>query len=55
MTKEEKLLAKELFIKSYKPDQYLTERTEQYTVGTIKNAIQVAKLFFKHLDESQEK
>jgi hypothetical protein len=44
-------LAKELFIKSYKPDQYLTDKTEAYTVSTIRNSIAVAKLFYDVLNK----
>lgn len=54
MSKQEvRELAKELFIKSYKPDQYLTDKTEAYTVSTIKNSIAVAKLFYDVLNKEE--
>lgn len=54
MTKDEKQLAKELFVKTYRSDQYLTEQTRKWTIGTIKNAILVSKLFHEVLKEEPD-
>ena len=47
------VLAKELFIRSYNGNTYLTDKTTQHAVSTIENAIAVAELFYKVLEEKK--
>lgn len=53
MNKKVEELAKELFIKSPNSGIYLTDQTRQNTVSTIKNSIEVAKLFYQILEENK--
>ena len=55
MNKEVKELAEKLFVKAYKPDEYLTDKNRKYVEGTVENAIAVAELFIKKLEEHEKK
>lgn len=52
MTKEEKELAKEIFVKSYQTSNYLTDQNRTYIITNIRNSIEIAKLFYKELGEN---
>lgn len=52
-TPDVKALAEAIFLKSYRPDQYLTEQSEKYIITNIRNSIEVAELFYEILNEKK--
>ena len=51
MTKEEKELAKELFLKVYHGKTYLTDLNKPGIMTDLRNSIAVAKLFYEEVDK----
>lgn len=53
MNKEVKELAKALFLKRYKSDEYLHEKNKPAVIGVIQDCIAVAELFNEICEEKK--